>query len=117
MFSKCAESYNKIVEWVESDIIMRKLTNMDISSTSCWAKHEKRGDIRHGNLTILIRKYYFILILCVYKEENLDIANRILRQCNIQHEIEYQLFNINQIRTEKIMFNQLNVIVELLKFA
>jgi len=113
---KTIDHYKRIIRWLESDIIMRKLIGLDNNIESEWYPGIKRGLINYCNFNFDIFSGYFRIIMHAKITEYSDLIF-ILDKNKISYDIRKSIFVDKRIETIKIPYAKLEVIIELLRFA
>jgi len=89
--TQCMNAYNKILEWVDSDILIRKLINAEyereLVTKWYWSRSQDRGEIVYGNLNIDLKKRNLKIKVYVHWDHHEDLEK--LRFLFIENDIQF----------------------------
>lgn len=116
--NKDIDYYKKVNGWIDSDILMRVIIGTKIGSRSYWLENKKHGRISHGNLKIIIRKNFFVIVIITpAKKIKCNEIIEVFEENHIGYNCSKSPHGTELIDTVKLPYGKLDIIIKLLQFA
>jgi len=112
----------EIMNWIDCDRVMRKLTNENIKNRIMTANSIANRAlyvdfIDYGGLTIKLETDIFCLTILAFSDNEYHDLKLVLENNDVSYNVTNDFFRMKEVETSEMSYDKLNVITEFLKFA